>query len=126
MLPRRLTVAALAALFAASASAAMLQNPKPALADPAHRWARHERHQRFDRDDRGRYGRASYANSAYYGNRSYGNPYSVNPYYGNPYYATPYYGRYNGNPNGWNARRTPHDRDRDDRKPHYTPWRDRR
>lgn len=53
MLSRRLSLAAFAALFAASSSLAMLQQgTRPASADQDDHWRRHAQHQRHDRDDR--------------------------------------------------------------------------
>jgi hypothetical protein len=95
MLSRRLTLAAFAAVFAASSSLAMLQQgTRPASADQDDHWRRSAHHQRndHDRDDR-RWNR----------NHNNGN----------------HAGWYNGNGNRRHL-------DRDGRKVHVDPWRDRR
>lgn len=152
MLTRRLTLAVFATLFATSSSLAMLQNARPASADPDDHWRRHEHHRRVDRDDHWRHRQAhfgnrhawhpryahpayvipAYVNNGYVYSNGYGYVYNG---YANPgYYTTtvPYYvpqstyGYYatnrSWNPNG--AWRHRHHPDRDDRRwrGHHYGW----
>jgi hypothetical protein len=136
MLTRRLTMAAFAALFAASSSLAMLQQgAQPASARPHDDWRRDAHHQRVDRDDRHvrhgdrddrhvrrgdrddrRFRHANYApgytNAVYTTRSAYWNNGYYNPAYNNGTYwnGNAVYYANNTNPN-WNRRRNDHDRD---------------
>ena len=113
MLTRRLSLVALAAAFAVSSSAALLQSARPALADADDHHPR--QHQRFDRDD-WRYHRNTNNNNGYWTNRSqYSN--NRNGYWSNGrWYANNQTGYWNTNANyratnwnytnhNWNANR---------------------
>ncbi|MEA2690336.1 MAG: hypothetical protein QOD51_2943 [Candidatus Eremiobacteraeota bacterium] len=102
MLTRRLTLAAFAALFAATSSLAMLQSP--ASAAQHDRWQRTAHHNDHDRDDRNRHRPANWNN---------GRHVSVN----------------DGRHLGWNNPHNPHNvhyHAPAHRKVHTDPWRDRR
>ena len=150
MLSRRLTLAAFAAVFAATSSLAMLQQgTRPASADQDDHWRRHAQHERHDRDDRRfhhgyyagpAYNNPAYNNAVYTGNNGYWNNPSFNNAYSNDnaywngipnYYASNNRNRRwnpkhnNGNHTGWyngNGNR----RHLDGRKAHVDPWRNHR
>ena len=126
MLPKRLTLAAFAALFAASSSIAMLQSARPALADQDDHWRRNAHHQRHDRDDRRNNG-STYRYNGYNNGWNNGQVYTTYPNNGTYWNGNGYtYTNYNNN--GWNNNGNWHRRhvDRDGRKPHHDAWRDHR
>jgi Ni/Co efflux regulator RcnB len=102
MLTRRLTLAVIATAFAASSSLAMLQNARPAAADPDDHWRHNAHHQRIDRDDHRRFDRDDHRRHHDRDDR-----------------------RWRGNGNGWNNPQNPHYASyRWNGKPHVDPWRD--
>jgi hypothetical protein len=113
MLTRRLSLMAVAAAFAVSSSAALLQSARPALADADDHHPR--AHQRFDRDDRHR-ARPDrddrYRNRNWYtnGNRTSYNTNGNHTAYWNAQHRN---WNNNGNHNGWRKHRDrDHDHDR--------------
>lgn len=104
MLKRRLTLVAIAAMFAVSSSLAMLQSARPASADQDDHWRRSAHHQRtdHDRDDRRRHNKFHANNGRHQGWN-------------------------NNHQTSWNNVNGNHRHiDRDDRKPHRDPARDHR
>ena len=121
-MPRRLTLAAIAALFAASSSLAMLQSARPAAADPDDHWRRNAHHQRFDRDDHRRFDRDDHRRFDRDDHRRHRNGYVYSGYANPGYYNTGWFnagqvytqqygpfGYYTAN-RSWNANSTWHHR----------------